>query len=110
MKGKSIYLFGEEIEKEKGYGIYQYINQYGDIYGDTIQYHKKRAINCVDNMNARRAINSDGMCLICGSIDWTVLQEHHIDKEKMPNFTITLCANHHQKLHYYKGGWGRKWS
>lgn len=109
MYGRNIYLFGEN-RKGIGYGIYQYITQHGKVCGDSIQTQTHRSKNAVDNLNFARAIHSDGFCLRCKSLDWTVLQEHHIDKEKMPNYTITLCANCHQKLHYYKGGWGRKWS
>lgn len=45
-----------------------------------------------------------GICLFCGEMDFMVLEEHHPDKEKMPNFTITLCANCHRKLHWFTGG------
>ena len=49
------------------------------------------------------AIHSLGMCLFCGEIDWRVLEEHHPDKEKMPDFTITLCANDHRRVHWDRG-------
>lgn len=44
-----------------------------------------------------------GMCLFCKDIDWKHLEEHHPDKEKMPDFTITLCANCHRDVHYLNG-------
>ena len=110
MRGKSIYLIGKSIEKDIGWGLYQYIDQKGKVLKQTFNLQVGRNKNSVDNGKFARAIHSDGLCLSCGSLDWTVLQEHHIDKEKMDDFTITLCANCHQKLHYYKGGWGRKWS
>lgn len=47
-----------------------------------------------------RAILGMGCCLFCNELDFRVLEEHHIDKEKLPNFTITLCANCHRKLHW----------
>ena len=110
MRGKSMYLCGENIERNMGWGLSQYIDQIGNVLKQTFNYQVGRSKNSVDNSNFARAIHSDGHCLICGSLDWTVLQEHHIDKKKMEDFTVTLCANCHQKLHYYKGGWGRKWS
>jgi len=50
-----------------------------------------------------RKVKGMGMCLICGDIDWRHLEEHHPDAEKMPDFTITLCANHHRQLHFDNG-------
>ena len=50
-----------------------------------------------------RMIKSCGICLNCGEIDWRVLDEHHPDKEMMPDFTFTLCANCHRKLHWFIG-------
>ena len=51
----------------------------------------------------KRIINSSGMCLICGELDFTVFHEHHIDKDRMPDFTITLCGNCHNRHHFYYG-------
>ena len=59
-----------------------------------LKWHKEREMY-------NDAINGDGMCLICGEINFHYFQEHHIDKEKMPDFTITLCANHHTQLHRF---------
>lgn len=53
----------------------------------------------------RKAINSLGMCLFCGDIDWRHLEEHHPDKIKLPDFTVTLCANCHADLHWNKGSY-----
>ena len=55
------------------------------------------------NQRYYRAINSMGECLFCGEIDWRVLEEHHPDKEKLPDFTVTLCANCHRKIHWDTG-------
>lgn len=52
----------------------------------------------------RKAIKSDGMCLKCKKLDFAYLQQHHPYPIEIPNFTITLCANHHSKLHFYTGG------
>ena len=47
-----------------------------------------------------------GMCLFCGDIDWRHLEEHHPDKEKMPDFTVALCANCHKEIHWNNGTYG----
>ena len=52
----------------------------------------------------RERKKTDGICLFCGETDFMVLEEHHIDKEKMPDFTVTLCANCHRRLHWFTGG------
>ena len=57
------------------------------------QYHK-------DKNAFKKSISGAGCCLFCNDIDLRVLEEHHIDKEKLPDFTITLCANCHRKLHW----------
>lgn len=38
-------------------------------------------------------------CKICGETDPLKLEEHHPDKINRPDYTITLCANCHSKLH-----------
>jgi len=53
-----------------------------------------------------RVIKSLGMCLACGDLDFRHFDEHHIDKTKLPDFTITLCANHHRELHWNTGTLG----
>lgn len=62
----------------------------------------------------KRAINSSGMCLFCGEINFIVLQEHHPFPCSLPQFTVTLCANCHAKVHFFAGrstfnkkGWKR---
>jgi len=37
----------------------------------------------------------DGCCLYCGKTDFWKLNNHHPWKKIDPNFTITLCENHH---------------
>ena len=42
----------------------------------------------------------DGCCLYCGEINPFTLENHHpFGKKTHPDFTITLCANHHSQLH-----------
>ena len=51
-----------------------------------------------------KAVRSDGCCLICGCYDCIdILEQHHPDKKKMPNFTISLCPNCHRRVHLYFG-------
>ena len=57
----------------------------------------------MESQTFKTAINSLGMCLFCGELDFAVFREHHPDKEKMPDFTITLCANCHEREHFYRG-------
>ena len=51
---------------------------------------------------------SMGICWECGEINWEFLENHHPDKEKLPDFTVTMCANCHTRLHYYLGNGLRK--
>lgn len=51
----------------------------------------------------KKTTESSGCCLTCGDIDFRHLDEHHIDREKLFNFTITLCANCHRELHWNNG-------
>jgi RNase P subunit RPR2 len=37
-------------------------------------------------------------CIKCGEVNTEVLEEHHPDKVNMPDYTITLCANCHEKI------------
>ena len=37
----------------------------------------------------------DGCCLYCGECNPWMLNNHHPWKEEDPNFTVTLCENHH---------------
>jgi len=37
-------------------------------------------------------------CKLCGETDPEKLEEHHPDKERFPNYTVTLCANCHSKI------------
>jgi RNase P subunit RPR2 len=37
-------------------------------------------------------------CVKCGEVNTEVLEEHHPDKVNMPDYTITLCANCHEKI------------
>ena len=57
-----------------------------------------------DVINFNRARKTSGMCLLCGEIDWLVLEEHHVDPVKLPKFKISLCANCHKKIHWFTGG------
>lgn len=43
----------------------------------------------------KRCLHGDGCCLYCGETDFWKLNNHHPWKEIDPNFTITLCENHH---------------
>ena len=51
----------------------------------------------------RNALKSAGICLICGELDFSVFEEHHIDRTKLPNFTITVCGNCHNRFHWFNG-------
>lgn len=51
----------------------------------------------------RKKVDGGGLCLFCGCIDWMCLENHHPDKIKMPNFSVTLCANCHRKVHWMNG-------
>ncbi|TKJ46993.1 hypothetical protein CEE34_06075 [Candidatus Aerophobetes bacterium Ae_b3a] len=37
-------------------------------------------------------------CKLCGETDPEKLEEHHPNKEKSPEYTLTLCANCHSKI------------
>ncbi len=42
-------------------------------------------------------LKGDGCCLYCGEINVFMLENHHVWGVKNdPDFTITLCANHHK--------------
>lgn len=83
--------------------LQQQTNEKGDILG-TGSFHltelKKRNYYAI----FKKAINSWGMCLLCYDIDFKHLEQHHPDPIKMPDFTITLCANCHRDLHWFTGG------
>lgn len=53
-----------------------------------------------------KKIKTSGICLFCGDIDWRHLEEHHPDKEKMADLTVTVCANCHRELHPERHGIG----
>jgi hypothetical protein len=45
-----------------------------------------------------------GVCVICGEIDFRVLEDHHPFPDKDKNLKLTLCANCHARLHWMLGG------
>ena len=71
-----------------------------NIYLENKKYMNKRSI---EDKRIREIKKGLGFCLICGTIDPIVLIEHHVFGRKSDEITITLCANCHQKLHFYKG-------
>ena len=40
-------------------------------------------------------LEGDGCCFYCGEIDFWKLNNHHPWKKIDPNYTLTLCENHH---------------
>ena len=48
-----------------------------------------------DYMRTYTYLTGDGCCLYCGETDFWKLNNHHPWKKMDPNFTITLCENHH---------------
>ena len=83
--------------------IMWYFEQYVTVQGKINVGYFNSSSPPSNSMLYLRAINSMGMCLFCGELDWRVLQEHHPDKIKLPNFKVTLCANCHAKLHWNYG-------
>lgn len=94
---------GGGSEEGKMWTLYQYINEKGKINSSFFAIHN-RDKNSNSNMLINKMKITAGMCLECGDIDFSHLHQHHIDKQKMPDFTITLCANCHSTLHFYRGG------
>ena len=93
------YLF---LEENHEVGFSAGINRYGKVGIGFLTQRKVR--KKIDRHEIyRKRTKSMGMCLFCGDIDWKHLEEHHVDKEKIPNLTITLCANCHRDLHYLNG-------
>lgn len=107
-KGREKWLYRKHlhllngVEKGFQYMVYVNVNRKGEIFESNPEFSLVEIDNferCLFN----RVIKTMGMCLICGEIDFTVLEEHHPDKEKMPDFKITLCGNCHNRLHFYYG-------
>jgi len=46
-------------------------------------------------LQINRVLVGDGCCLYCGETDFWKLNNHHPWKKRDPNFTVTLCENHH---------------
>lgn len=40
-------------------------------------------------------LSGDGCCIYCGETTFWKLNNHHPWKKRDPNFTVTLCENHH---------------
>jgi hypothetical protein len=55
-------------------------------------------------------LSGSGCCLICYISDPLVLEEHHVGGRANSNFTITVCANHHQKLSRMQKSWPPNWA
>ena len=95
--GKRIQLL---FRNENGfsYAIYQRITALGKILEPTLSLSD---ISNNEHFYFNRAIESTlGFCLYCGEFDFLTFHEHHIDKVKS-DFTVTLCANCHQRHHFY---------
>lgn len=91
----------------KGWGFRQSINSKGKLIGIGGFYPNTTERCEVDEKRFHVLVKGSGMCLICGSLDLDILEEHHVDKEKMPDFTITLCPNDHRRIHHFIGKEGR---
>ena len=104
-KSKSIRLLGG-VEEQK-YGWFVNLRVTGE--GGIKELQTITSFVHVDFRDAReRALfwkirKSSCICLECGELDFRCLQEHHVDKEKMSDFKICLCANCHAKLHWNIG-------
>lgn len=99
-KNGSGYLIGNYLtyENNLNWTHMQRVNKNGKILGGRFYASEITLTNTY-----YRIINSMGICLFCGDIDWRHLEEHHPDKEKLPNFTVTLCANCHKETHWNNG-------
>jgi len=105
IRQKLLNLLNRSLGNHNYWEIRQVVNNEGKICSSSVNcYHyiKKRGKN-VENNQYNRAINGMGMCLICGKIDFRTHQERHIFGKKSDKLTITLCANHHQILHWERG-------
>ena len=92
----------EVIEGYFNYSVHTRIDRNGYLLS-YIWFGGKRNIPIKDRTKFYKRIHSNGICLFCPEIDFSVLEEHHPYPEKLPDFTITLCANCHARLHWYLG-------
>jgi len=62
------------------------------------------------NPHYKGYLEGDGCCLYCGEINPFMLENHHVwGVNEDPEFTITLCANHHKpfiRLPEMMANWG----
>ena len=101
MKMKTFYLYSL-YEGDYQTTICIKVAKNGGVYSAYFNHINKRQKYDLDTYNNHK--KSDGMCLFCGDIDFSHLQQHHLLPDELPTFSITLCANCHASLHFYTGG------
>ena len=89
------------------WSLTQYFNQDGKLIGKGyfVMIDRKEKLKIKSESQLfRRCATSSGMCLFCGELDFTHLEEHHPYPDELSDVTLTFCANCHRTIHFYTGG------
>jgi hypothetical protein len=102
------------IASGKGWSLSQGVSGIGKViglgnYDQRLLHMEKGWESKTEYTRYKTAIQSMGMCMFCSEIDFAVLQQHHVFGRKFDDMKVTLCANCHERLHYYLGGRREKW-